>query len=147
MSRQQWWDGLHKFWVMICTVQGVISDFHVELLLLLCHHLGNKVCWLILQAQILHWNEMHWSCAYPYFMIPFLDCNTMVFYHYSLSLLSWLFALAFGWPASLSTEVSSFFKQLCHSLTWVLSMASSKAIWIIWMVWAWVLPSFWQNLM
>lgn len=50
--------------------------------------------------------------------------------------------------ALLSTKVQLCLKQVYRSLIVVLSFASSrKACRIFWVLWVWVSPSFWQNLM
>lgn len=67
------------------------------------------------------------------------------------SSLNQLLISACGWPAwsaSFSIEVWSCLKQLYHSSVWVLPIASlPKASWIFWMVWVWISPSLWQNIM
>lgn len=38
-------DGLLEVWVVVCTIQHVLSNFHVELLLLLLQQIGDEFCW------------------------------------------------------------------------------------------------------
>lgn len=45
--------GLHEVLVVVCTVQHLLSNFHAELLLLLCQHLGHEFHQYSLHAQTL----------------------------------------------------------------------------------------------
>lgn len=52
-------DGLHGPWVVVCTIQLILSDFHAELLRLLHQHPGNKFRRQSTLAQILRLDGMH----------------------------------------------------------------------------------------
>ena len=59
-------DGLHKFWIMIHTIQHVLANFFLKLLLFLCQQLGNK--FLPTPSAFtnpqLGWNELS-QCLFP----------------------------------------------------------------------------------
>lgn len=81
-------DSLHEAWVMVCTVQHVLSDFLAELLLLVHRH--------SLRAQTFRWDGMYWCWDYSHFVSHFLVCYTTVFQDYSQNLLNRFLVSVFG---------------------------------------------------
>lgn len=49
---------LHEIWIMVFTDQHIMSDFHVELVLLRCQNLRDGFYWHSTYAQIFHSNAL-----------------------------------------------------------------------------------------
>lgn len=116
-------DVLYEVWVVVCTVQGVLSDFYEELLLQL---LVNEFCRHLFPTRwVFSWIVTRWS-------------PVTIRRNFSIDS-SFRFEGDMPEHATLSAEVHPCLKRLYRSLIWVLPLASlPKTCWAFWVVSTWV---------